>query len=114
MAVAEKQGRSTGQVGPLGTVLMELSRTLARCQHQLVQAAAEFAESAEWLLAGSPTASSWLATVADVEESTAREWIRIVRYLAELPAIGEAFRTRGAVLFQGADPHTSGDAGERG
>ncbi|MCP5027948.1 MAG: DUF222 domain-containing protein [Actinomycetia bacterium] len=78
----------------MGTVLVELSGTLARCQYQLVQAAAEFAESAEWLLAGSPTAASWLAGVADVEESTAREWIRIGRCLGELPVIAEAFKNR--------------------
>ncbi|MCP3912345.1 MAG: DUF222 domain-containing protein [Actinomycetia bacterium] len=73
---------------------MELSGTLARCQHQLVKAAAEFAESAEWLLAGSPTAAGWLAGVADVEESTAREWIRIGRRLGELPVIAEGFGSR--------------------
>ncbi|MCP4085592.1 MAG: DUF222 domain-containing protein, partial [Actinomycetia bacterium] len=73
---------------------MELSGTLARCQHQLVKAAAEFAESAEWLLAGSPTAAGWLAGVADVEESTAREWIRTGRRLGELPVIAEGFGSR--------------------
>ncbi|MGI9616882.1 MAG: hypothetical protein ACR2QO_28460, partial [Acidimicrobiales bacterium] len=58
----------------------------ARSQYQLVVVAAEFADSGEWALDGSPTAAHWLATVADVETCTTREWIRIGRCLRVLPA----------------------------
>ena len=55
----------------------------ARSQYQLVVVAAEFADSGEWALDGSPTAAHWLAAVADVETCTTREWIRIGRCLEE-------------------------------
>lgn len=63
----------------------------ARGQHQLVALAAEFADSDEWVVAGSPTAAHFLAGVADVEICTAREWIRIGRRLRELHASADAF-----------------------
>ncbi len=68
--------------------------TLARSQYELVTLAAEFADSPEWILTGSPTAAHWLAIVADVEPCTAREWIRIGRLLQTLPTIADAFRNR--------------------
>jgi len=67
--------------------------TWAQSHCDLVALAAEFADSPEWILTGSPTAAHWLAIIADVEPCTAREWIRIGRRLAELPAIAYAFRT---------------------
>jgi hypothetical protein len=63
----------------------------ARSQYRLVILAAEFADSVEWLMDGSPSAAHWLAEVADVETCTAREWIRVGRKLAGLPAIAAAF-----------------------
>ncbi|MCB0995966.1 MAG: DUF222 domain-containing protein [Acidimicrobiales bacterium] len=71
-----------------------MTSQLARCQYQLVTAAAAFAESPEWVLDGSPTPAHWLASVADVEECTAREWIRIGKALTELPVSADAFATR--------------------
>ena len=68
--------------------------TWAQSHCDLVALAAEFADSPEWILTGSPTAAHWLAIIADVEPCTAREWIRIGRRLGELPAIADAFRTR--------------------
>ncbi|MGI9615471.1 MAG: hypothetical protein ACR2QO_21340 [Acidimicrobiales bacterium] len=56
--------------------------------------AAEFADSGEWALDGSPTAAHWLAAVADVETCTTREWIRIGRCLRVLSATADAFATR--------------------
>jgi hypothetical protein len=78
----------------LGAELVALSSQLSRCQYRLVIAAAAFAESPEWILDGSPTPAHWLAAVADVEECTAREWIRIGKALAELPVTAAAFEAR--------------------
>jgi len=53
--------------------------------------AAEFADTGDWALDGSPTAAHWLAAVADVETCTTREWIRIGRALRTLPTTADAF-----------------------
>ncbi|MEL7210871.1 MAG: DUF222 domain-containing protein, partial [Actinomycetota bacterium] len=68
-----------------------MSDSLARNQHELVVLAAEFADSAEWVLAGAANPARWLADASDAETCTAREWIRIGRRLRELPAIADAF-----------------------
>ncbi|MFN3218756.1 MAG: DUF222 domain-containing protein [Acidimicrobiales bacterium] len=80
--------------GPLGAELVALSGELRRYQYRIVVAAAAFAESPEWILDGSPTAAHWLATVADVEACTAREWIRIGKALTVLPVTAQAFAER--------------------
>ena len=77
--------------GPLSKELLEVADVWARSQHQLVVLAARFAASAEWVRTGSPTAAHWLATAADVEVCTAREWVRIGAKLLGLPAIAAAF-----------------------
>ncbi len=81
----------TPSPGPLATELGQVAETWARSQHRLVVLAARFADSHEWVLAGSPTAAHWLAATADVEVCTAREWIRIGRGLAHLPVTADAF-----------------------
>ena len=80
--------------GPLGTELVALSTQLSRCQYRLVVTAAAFAASPEWVLDGSPTPAHWLASVADVEECTAHEWIRIGKALTVLPVTAAAFAQR--------------------
>lgn len=80
-----------GVEGPLSAELREVAAAWARSQRRLVVLAAAFADSGEWVAAGSPTAAHWLAQVADVEVCTAREWIRIGRRLGQLPAIAAAF-----------------------
>jgi len=77
--------------GPLSTELAEVLGLWAHCQHRIVVLAARFAASPEWVLAGAPTAAHWLAAKADVEVSTAREWLRIGRRLVELPLISAAY-----------------------
>ena len=57
----------------------------------MVELAAAFDDSAEWVLAGSPSAAHWLAAMADVEVCTAREWVRIGHQLHDLPAMAKAF-----------------------
>ena len=73
--------------------LVEVTGRWAHHQHRLIELAAAFDDSAEWLLAGSPSAAHWLAAVADVEICTAREWVRIGHQLRALPAIADAFAT---------------------
>ena len=63
------------------------SRSLVR----IVDVAAAFADSTEWVVAGSPTAAHHLAAIADVDVATVREWIRIGRQLRALPASAAAF-----------------------
>ena len=74
--------------------LEEVVETWAKSQYELVTLAAEFADSPEWVLTGSPTPAHWLAIIADVEPCTAREWIRIGRQVKTLPATADALRTR--------------------
>ncbi len=81
----------TATTTPLKERLRDTATIWAQSQHELVILAAEFADSGDWLLDGSNTAASWLAEVADVEASTAREWIRIGRCLRSLPASADAF-----------------------
>ena len=80
--------------GPLAQELSTLTEALARCQYRLVGASADFADSDEWVAAGSPTAAHYLAELADVEVCTAREWIRVGRRVRELPATADAFAAR--------------------
>lgn len=79
---------------PLTDQLEDIVESWAKSHYELVTLAAEFADSPEWILTGSPTAAHWLAIIADVEPCTAREWIRIGRLLQTLPAIADALRTR--------------------
>lgn len=65
------------------------SRSLVR----IVEVAAAFADSTEWVVAGSPTAAHHLAEIASVDVATVREWIRIGRQLRTLPASATAFAT---------------------
>jgi len=89
---------TTTPTGPLSAELLDNIRVWSRSQHDIIVAAAEFADSAEWVLAGSPTPAHWLAAVADIEPATAREWVRIGRQLRELPATAAVFAT-GAVSY---------------
>ena len=82
---------TTGSEPSLRTQLRQVTAAFAASQHRLVVLAAEFADSPEWILDGSPTAAHWLAAVADVEDCTAREWIRIGKALRTLPVTAAAF-----------------------
>ena len=85
-----RPGRST----PLTDRLRSLTIDYATVHYKLVCASAELADTEQWALEGSPTPAHWLASVADVEECTGREWIRIGRLLRELPHIAAAFENR--------------------
>ena len=71
--------------------LRNLIESWSRSQHRIVVLAAEFADAAEWALDGAPTAAHWIADVADIEVSTARDWIRVGRCLRRLPESAGAF-----------------------
>lgn len=79
---------------PVADRLIQAVEAWARSQVDLVTAAAEFADSPHWHLTGARTPAHWLASIADVEPCTAREWIRIGRQLQHLPAIADAFRSQ--------------------
>ncbi len=66
--------------------------TWSHCQHRIIALAAELADGVEWVFDGAPTAAHWLADVADIEASTAREWIRIGTKLHQLPKTAAAFQ----------------------
>ena len=84
---------------PLTDQIEDVVESWATSQYELVTLAAEFADSPEWILTGSPTAAHWLAIIADVEPCTCREWIRIGRLLKTLPATADAWPS---VAQQGA------------
>ena len=75
----------------IGEQLRETATVWSRGQHELVLLSVRLADSDEWLVDGAPTPAHWIAAVADIEVSTAREWIRIGRALQELPATADAF-----------------------
>lgn len=75
--------------GPLSAQLVEVTGHWGQSQQRIVELAAEFADSAEWVLAGSPSPAHWLAAVAGVEACTAREWVRIGKQLRDLPATAD-------------------------
>ena len=76
---------------PLLAQLRAVAAAWGRHQYQLVVLGAQLADGLDWFADGSPTPAHWLATVADVETCTAREWIRIGRQLRTLPASADAF-----------------------
>ncbi len=93
----------TAALSPLPpTTLAEQVRSAARSwahgQYRLVVLAADFADSIEWVLDGSPSAAHWLAHTVDIEACTAREWIRVGRKLHRLPLISAAFES-GAISY---------------
>jgi hypothetical protein len=83
--------RTRASSGPIAKQLLALIDVFARSQRELVVVAAEFADSAEWVLAGATNPARWLADACEVEVCTAREWIRIGRRLLELPVIADAY-----------------------
>jgi hypothetical protein len=77
--------------GQLREELREVIAVWSSSQRRVVELAARFADSNDWIHDGAATAAHWLAEVAEIEVSTAREWIRVGRKLANLPATSAAF-----------------------
>jgi hypothetical protein len=82
----------------LGHRIRQLASAWATSQQALVRLAADFADGQEWAEDGSPSAAHWIAAVADIEISTAREWVRTGRALRNLPATAVAF-TEGQLSY---------------
>lgn len=78
-------------VAPLATQLAAAIDNWSSDQRSVVELAAAFADSVEWAAAGAPTPAHWIAQAADIEVSTAREWIRVGRRIRELPRLARAF-----------------------
>jgi len=75
----------------IGDRIRDLVATWANSQQALVRLAADFADGNEWAASGVPSPAHWIASVADIEVSTAREWIRVGRSLRKLHATADAF-----------------------
>ena len=80
-----------GSVVSVSDRLVVAAKAWSQSQYELVALAAELADGPEWILAGSPTAAHHVALIADVEASTAREWLRVGKRVRGLPAIAELF-----------------------
>lgn len=76
---------------PLTAQLSHALATWSTSQQIVVGLSADFADSGEWAAVGVASAAHWIAEVADIEVSTAREWIRIGRLLRSLTIIADAF-----------------------
>ncbi|MFN8036795.1 MAG: DUF222 domain-containing protein [Acidimicrobiia bacterium] len=77
--------------GGLREQLVAAGRSCEHWQRRVVHLATALDCSGEWALDGARTCAHWIAGALDVEVCTAREWVRIGRALAELPAIDAAF-----------------------
>ena len=65
--------------------------TWSTSQREVIGLAADFAESGEWAISNAVSAAHWIASVADIEACTAREWIRVGKRLRALPLIAALF-----------------------
>ena len=65
--------------------------TWSTSQRAVIGLAADFAESGEWAISNAVSAAHWIASVADIEVCTAREWIRVGKRLRFLPLIAALF-----------------------
>lgn len=74
------------------TELARIGRQWSVSITRLVELSAELDQSGEWALDGSPTCAHWIASVLDIEVSTAREWLRVGRELRRLPKTRSALR----------------------
>ena len=86
--------RTTMSIPAARPLTIQLSNALANwstSQRTVVGLAADFADAGEWAAAGVASAAHWIGEVADIEVSTAREWIRIGRLLRSLTLIADAF-----------------------
>jgi hypothetical protein len=75
----------------LRAAVLAAGQRLCSGQRDLVRLVTEFDRSGEWAADGAPSCAHWIAHALDVEQSTAREWLRIGRALTELEVIDRAF-----------------------
>ncbi len=78
----------------LRAAVVEAGERWGASQYRLVRLVVELDASQEWALDGAVTCAHWVADALDIEVSTAREWLRIGRAIAQLDVIDEAFAQR--------------------
>ena len=86
--------RTTTAIPPslrLSHDLNDVLTTWSTSQRTVIGLAADFADSGEWMATNAASAAHWIAGIADIEVTTAREWIRVGRRLRSLPLIAELF-----------------------
>jgi len=86
--------RTTAAIPPplrLSYDLNDALTTWSTSQRTVIGLAADFADSGEWMATSAVSAAHWIAGIADIEVTTAREWIRVGRRLRSLPLIAELF-----------------------
>lgn len=96
MAAHTHPARAAAVIPPwlrLTNDLNDALTTWSTSQRTVIGLAADFATSGEWMATGAVSAAHWIAGVADIEVSTAREWIRVGRRLRSLTVIAELFET---------------------
>jgi hypothetical protein len=89
--VAARTTTPSSATRPLTIQLSNALSNWSTSQRTVVGLAADFSDSGEWAATGAASAAHWIAAVADIEVSTAREWIRIGRLLRSLTLIADAF-----------------------
>lgn len=88
-----------GNVGEsLRAAVLAAGQRWASGQRELVRLVRELDVSGEWAADGQPSCAHWVAAALDIELSTAREWLRVGRALAELDVIAGAFQ-RGRLSY---------------
>lgn len=76
---------------PLCRQLLDVGHQYSRYMQQLLALIRPFDVSGEWALAGYRTCGHWLASTFEIDDGTAREWIRIAHKLYELPILASSF-----------------------
>ena len=95
--------------------LGEALSTWSTSQRTVVGLSADFADSGEWATSGARGAAQWIASAADIEVSTAREWIRVGKQLRRLDVIAAAFEhgvlsySKVRILTRFATPQTEAE-----
>jgi hypothetical protein len=76
----------------LGQEIASLSAHLDAARHHLLECIRRFDEAGGWHEQGATSCAHWLAWRVGLDQTTAREKVRVARALGNLPAIDEAFR----------------------
>jgi hypothetical protein len=77
--------------GSLRAEVTAAGRSWSRGHYRLVRLAAALDDSGEWVWDGFSTCAQWVAKAVDIDEGTAREWLRIGHLLNKLDAVDAAF-----------------------
>jgi hypothetical protein len=77
--------------GSLRGEVRTLGRTWSSGHYRLVRLVAALDDSGEWAWDGASTCARWVADAIDIDESTAREWLRIGHLLGKLQEVDDAF-----------------------